>query len=55
VIIHGTNDWVVPLSSAKRLKPLLMNDDVFLIIDGGSHKDLRKFREYHAILSQVLK
>jgi uncharacterized protein len=55
VIIHGTNDWVVPLSSALRLKPLLTADDVFVIIEGGSHKDLRKFSEYHSVLKSVLR
>jgi pimeloyl-ACP methyl ester carboxylesterase len=54
VIIHGTDDWVVPVSSALRLKPLLKNDDVFVIIEDGGHKDLRKFKEYHAVLKQVL-
>jgi pimeloyl-ACP methyl ester carboxylesterase len=54
VIIHGTDDWVVPISSALRLKPLLKHDDVFVIIEDGSHKDLRKFKEYHAVLKQVL-
>jgi uncharacterized protein len=54
IIIHGTDDWVVPLSSAKRLKPLLSGDDVFVVIEDGSHKDLRKFKEYHAILRDAL-
>lgn len=55
VIIHGTDDWVVPVSSALRLKPLLKDGDIFVIIEDGSHKDLRNFEEYHAVLSKVLR
>ncbi|MEQ1586755.1 MAG: alpha/beta fold hydrolase [Cyclobacteriaceae bacterium] len=55
IIIHGTNDWVVPLSSALKLKPLLKAGDQFIIIEGGSHNNLRDFDEYHKALKEVLK
>jgi pimeloyl-ACP methyl ester carboxylesterase len=55
VIFHGTDDWVVPLSSAQKLKPLLGPDDEFIIIEGGSHKNLRDFKLYHTTLSAALK
>lgn len=55
LLIHGTNDWVVPLSSALRLKELLHPKDEFVLIDGGSHNNLRKFEAYHAALSRYLK
>jgi len=54
VIIHGTNDWVVPFSSASKLKPFLSDEDVFVVIDGGSHNNLRDFEKYHATLREVL-
>jgi hypothetical protein len=54
VIIHGTNDWVVPLSSANRLKPFLKADDRFVVIEGGSHNNLREFDLYHTTLKEVL-
>ena len=54
VIIHGTDDEVVPLSSALRLKPLLKENDQLVIIEGGSHNDLRKFEKYHRTLAEVL-
>jgi uncharacterized protein len=54
VIIHGTDDWVVPLSAALRLKALLTQEDVFVVIEAGSHKDLRSFDEYHEVLRTVL-
>ena len=55
VIIHGTNDQVVPLSSALRLKSLLEDGDQFIIIEGGSHRNLRDFKSYHEALEEVLK
>ncbi len=55
VIIQGTHDGVVPLSSALKLKPLLDEDDRFVIIEGGSHNNLREFKEYHKTLKEVLK
>ncbi len=54
VIIHGTNDWVVPLSSALKLKPLLGPNDQFVIIEEGGHKNLRDFDLYHTTLKEVL-
>jgi len=54
IIIHGTNDWVVPLSSALELKPLLSDNDQFIIIEDGGHKNLRDFKKYHETLKRVL-
>lgn len=55
VLIHGTDDWVVPLSSALRLKSLLSRDDQFVIIEGGGHRNLRKFEAYHKTLTETLR
>jgi fermentation-respiration switch protein FrsA (DUF1100 family) len=55
VIIHGTKDQVVPLSSALRLKPLLADGDQFIIIEGGSHRNLRDFDSFHVALAEALK
>jgi len=54
LIIQGTNDWVVPLSAALKLKPLLHDGDAFITIAGGSHNNLREFDEYHKILAEWL-
>ncbi len=54
VIIHGTEDWVVPLSSALKLKPLLKDGDQFVIIEGGGHRNLRDFESFHKTLADVL-
>lgn len=55
VIIHGTKDQVVPISSALRLKPLLQEGDQFEIIEGGSHRNLRDFESFHKVLAEALK
>lgn len=54
VVFHGTNDGVVPLRSARRLEPLLKLHDQFLIIEGGSHTNLRSFAAYHQALAAIL-
>jgi len=54
VIFQGTNDWVVTLSSAGRLKPLLKETDEFVIIPEGGHRNLNNFVLYHTKLASVL-
>ena len=54
ILFHGTQDWVVPISSAKRLKPLLKKDDQFVIIPKGGHRNLRKFEAFHEKLKEFL-
>lgn len=54
IVFHGTEDRVVPLSSAERLRPLIQSADDFVIIPGGGHRGLRSFPEYQAKLAQVL-
>jgi alpha-beta hydrolase superfamily lysophospholipase len=54
VIFQGTDDWVVSLKSAERLKPLLKDTDEFIIIPEGGHHNLRDFVVYHTKLAAVL-
>lgn len=54
VIFHGTDDWVVPLSSAENLKPLLSTNDEFIVIKDGGHRNLRAFSTYQDQLERVL-
>lgn len=42
-ILHGTDDWIIPLRNAKRLKPYLKPNDVFVTVNNGSHNDLAHF------------
>ena len=54
-IFHGTDDWVVPLSSAEKLKPLLDQPDHFITIEGAGHKNISDFELYHTRLKEILK
>lgn len=54
IIFHGTSDWVVPLSSAEKLKPLLGKDDRFYIIPEAGHRNINKYQLYHEKLAEVL-
>lgn len=54
VIFQGTDDWIVNLQSAERLKPLLKKTDQFIIIPEGGHRNLRDFVLYHTMLAAVL-
>ena len=54
LLIQGSSDWVVPLSSALRLKPFLKPGDEFVIIEGGGHNNLHDFPEYQRALKRAL-
>jgi len=54
VILHGTRDRVVPLSSALRLRPLLDHPNDFIIIPNGEHRNLGSFPEYHTTIEGLL-
>lgn len=54
VIIQGTWDRITPMASARKLRPLLKEEDRFFIIRRGGHKNLRKFKLFHWYLEEVL-
>ncbi len=53
-ILHGTDDEVIPLASARRLEPLLPAGSSFTIIPRGRHNDLSTFPEWQAAMARVL-
>ncbi|MBK6478981.1 MAG: alpha/beta fold hydrolase [Saprospiraceae bacterium] len=55
LILQGTVDPIVPLSSALGLRPLLKPTDQFVIIKGGSHNNLSRFEEKRNALAAFLK
>jgi uncharacterized protein len=55
VIFHGTKDWIINIKSAERLKPLLKQDDEFIVIQGGGHRNLGDFDLFHTKLAEVLR
>ncbi|MET0393590.1 MAG: alpha/beta fold hydrolase [Chitinophagaceae bacterium] len=42
-IFHGTKDKTITMANAKKLLPLLQQDDEFITIEGGRHNDLYQF------------
>ena len=54
LVLHGTNDRVVPLDSALKLKSALSYTDEFVIIPKAKHGNLRTFDLYHQKLAEVL-
>jgi uncharacterized protein len=54
IIFHGTDDWTIPISNAKKLKPLLKKNDRFIVIEKGRHNDLPTFPLYQATLDSLL-
>lgn len=55
VIFHGTNDHVVPLKSALRLKDVLREQDEFIIVAGANHDNIGTYQIYQSKLRQLLK
>jgi uncharacterized protein len=55
IILHGTDDGVIPYSNAKRLIPVLKHLDEFVTINGGSHNDLNNFPLFHQKMDSLLK
>jgi uncharacterized protein len=54
IIFHGTNDWIVPLSSAEKLKPMLGSKDQMVVISKAGHQNLNEFEIYHTKLKTFL-
>jgi alpha-beta hydrolase superfamily lysophospholipase len=54
LIIHGTDDWIVPLSSAQKLEPFLKAGDEFITIEGAGHHSLNAYPEFHQAITRHL-
>ena len=54
LILHGTDDGLIPYSNASRLKPLLKPTDRFITIEGGSHNDLDQFALFRESVKEAL-
>lgn len=54
LIIHGTADWIVPLSSAEKLKPFLKAGDEFITIEEAGHYNLNEYPEFHQAIARHL-
>ncbi len=53
-ILHGTKDWLIPISNSEKLQALNPNKITLLRIVGGGHNNLPSFNEYHNFLRDIL-
>jgi pimeloyl-ACP methyl ester carboxylesterase len=53
-VFHGTQDAVVPLSSAEKLKNLNIKNLDFITIDGGGHNNLIDYGAFNRKLKNKL-
>jgi pimeloyl-ACP methyl ester carboxylesterase len=53
-IIHGTRDWLIPISQSERLQKLNPSKITLIRIQGGGHNNLNSFPEYHNFIRDIL-
>jgi pimeloyl-ACP methyl ester carboxylesterase len=53
-IIHGTRDWLIPISNSEKLQALNPKKITLIRIVGGAHNNLPTFPAYHAMLRDIL-
>jgi hypothetical protein len=54
-ILHGTKDWLIPISNSEKLQALNPRKITLIRIIGGKHNNLPKFPEYHNFIRDILK
>lgn len=54
-IFHGTNDWVIHYSQAKKLQALLKPTDAFITIEGGDHNNLNDNTQMQIYIDSLLR
>ncbi len=55
LIFHGTDDRIVSLNSALKLKTVLQPADEFVVLENGTHDNLNEFAAYRQKLTEALK
>ena len=54
-ILHGTKDWLIPISNSEKLQALNPRKITLIRIHGGGHNNLPKFSDYHNFIRDILK
>ncbi len=54
-IIHGTKDWLIPISQSEKLQAINPHKITLIRIHGGKHNNLPSFDEYHNFIRDILK
>lgn len=53
-IIHGTKDWLIPISNSEKLQALNPRKITLARIVGGGHNNLTTFPSYHNMIRDIL-
>jgi uncharacterized protein len=53
-ILHGTKDWLIPISNSEKLQALNPHKITLMRIHGGGHNNLPSFYEYHNFIRDIL-
>ena len=53
-ILHGTNDWLIPIRHSEKLQSLNPNKITLIRIEGGKHNNLPSFPKYHNFIRDIL-
>jgi pimeloyl-ACP methyl ester carboxylesterase len=53
-ILHGTSDWLIPISNSEKLQALNPGKITLIRIKGGKHNNLPEFPEYHNFIRDIL-
>ncbi len=53
-IIHGTKDWLIPISQSEKLQKLNPEMITLIRIEGGGHNNLPTFPKYHNFVRDIL-
>ena len=53
-ILHGTKDWLIPISNSEKLQALSPRKITLIRIQGGGHNNLPSFNEYHNFIRDIL-
>jgi len=53
-ILHGTNDWLIPIRHSEQLQALNPYKITLIRIIGGGHNNLPTFHEYHNFIRDIL-
>ncbi|MFT3681609.1 MAG: alpha/beta fold hydrolase [Ferruginibacter sp.] len=53
-ILHGTKDWLIPVSHSEKLQALNPRKITLIQIQGGGHNNLPSFPEYHNFIRDIL-
>lgn len=54
-IIHGTKDWLIPVSQSENLQKINPQKITLIRIHGAGHNNLSSFPEYHNFIRDILK